>query len=189
MIVLASASPRRAELLANAGIPFVVRPAHIDETRAEGESASTYVRRVAQAKASAIEAAADQVVLAADTTVHLDGRIFEKPRDASDALAMLLALSGKTHEVLTAICLRRNRDLVVDLETTRVHFLEVPPDELAAYAHSGEPLDKAGGYAIQGRASRFIDRVEGCYFNVVGLPVSLVWRHLRSMDHGLQHTV
>ena len=182
MIVLASASPRRAELLQNAGISFVVRPAQIDETRRPGESARDYVCRLAQEKARAVPTAPGDIVLAADTTVHLHGRIFEKPADVAGALHMLRALSGHTHEVLTGICLRRNAEVVVDCESTSVRFLDVPFADLSAYANSGEPLDKAGAYAIQGQASRFIDRIEGCYFNVVGLPVSLVWRRLRDWN-------
>ena len=182
MIVLASASPRRAELLRNAGIPFIVRAASIVEVRRPGEGAPAYVKRLAEEKARAVEAAPDEIVLAADTTVQIGGRILEKPSNAADALDMLTALAGKSHEVLTGICLRRGRDFVVDCESTVVHFLPVPIDELAAYANSGEPMDKAGAYAIQGQASRFIDRIEGCYFNVVGLPVSLVWRRLRDYE-------
>ena len=180
MIVLASASPRRAEILRLAGIPFTVRSAPVPEIHQSGETASGYVRRLARDKALAAAAAPDEIVLAADTTVHLNGRILEKPASETDALAMLTALSGQTHEVLTGICLRRGDQLLVDCETTRVRFLRVDPADLAAYADSGEPMDKAGAYAIQGLASRFIDRIEGCYFNVVGLPVSLVWRHLRT---------
>jgi septum formation protein len=185
MIVLASASPRRAELLRNAGIDFIVRTAQIDEARRVGESADPYVRRLAEQKARAIQAEPHEVVLAADTTVHLAGEIFEKPSDPADALRMLEALSGQTHEVLTGICLRRGAEILVDSETTRVHFLPIPRDVLEDYANSGEPMDKAGAYAIQGQASRFIDRIEGCYFNVVGLPVSLVWRHLRRFTSGI----
>ena len=179
MIVLASASPRRAELLRNAGIAFKVRVAEIDEQRRPQEDAQSYVRRLAEEKARAVSAHPDEIVLAADTTVHLAGRIMEKPTSAEEALTMLTLLSGQTHEVMTGICLRRSAEVVVDCETTRVHFLDIPQAGLEEYAHSGEPMDKAGAYAIQGQASRFIDRIEGCYFNVVGLPVSLVWRRLR----------
>ena len=178
MIILASASPRRAELLRNAGIEFTVRAARIDEARRAGEEAEAYVRRLAVEKAKAVESKPGQVVLAADTTVRLGTRILEKPANPEEALEMLEALSGQTHDVLTGICLRRDAEVVVDCQTTRVHFMPVPQEWLKAYAYSGEPMDKAGAYAIQGRASRFIDRIEGCYFNVVGLPVSLVCRHL-----------
>ncbi|MBM3794383.1 MAG: septum formation inhibitor Maf [Acidobacteria bacterium] len=181
MIVLASASPRRAEILSQAGIAFRVQPAHIPEQHRAGESAEDYVRRLAAEKTAAVSQGTGDVVLAADTTVHLHGRILEKPHSPEDALAMLTALSGHTHEVLTGICLRRGERAIVDCAVTRVHFLAVPAAELEAYARSGEPMDKAGAYAIQGQASRFIDRIEGCYFNVVGLPVSLVWRHLQAI--------
>ncbi len=182
MIILASASPRRAELLRNAGIEFVVRAARIDEVRGEGEGAEAYVRRLAEEKARAVKAAPGQVILAADTTVRLGARILEKPANPEEALEMLTALSGQTHEVLTGICLRRDAEVIVDCETTRVHFRPVPQEWLKAYAYSGEPMDKAGAYAIQGKASRFIDRIEGCYFNVVGLPVSLVFRHVCALQ-------
>lgn len=182
MIVLASASPRRAELLRNAGFDFLVRPAHIDETRRADEAASNYVRRLAEEKAVSVTSTSAEIVLAADTTVHLSGRVFEKPSCHEEARMMLEALSGRTHEVLTAVCLRRGNKVIVDCASTLVRFLDIPAEELKAYAQSGEPLDKAGGYAIQGHASRFVDRIEGCYFNVVGLPVSLVWRHLRAFS-------
>ena len=182
MIILASASPRRAELLRNAGIEFVVRAARIDEVRGEGEGAEAYVRRLAEEKARAVDGGPGQVILAADTTVRLGARILEKPANPEEALEMLTALSGQTHDVLTGICLRRDAEVIVDCETTRVHFRPVPQEWLKAYAYSGEPMDKAGAYAIQGKASRFIDRIEGCYFNVVGLPVSLVFRHLCALQ-------
>jgi septum formation protein len=178
MLILASASPRRAEILRNAGITFEVRPAHVAEVRNPAETAEAYVRRLAEEKARAVEPGPGQIVLAADTTVHLRGRILEKPSSPEDAYRMLMSLSGQTHEVLTGICLRRGAQVVVDCDSTRVRFLPVEPEALRAYAHSGEPMDKAGAYAIQGLASKFIDRIEGCYFNVVGLPVSLVWRRL-----------
>jgi septum formation protein len=178
MLILASASPRRAEILRNAGIAFEVRPAHIAEERNPAETAEAYVRRLAGEKARAVEPEPGRIVLAADTTVRLEGRILEKPSSPEEAFQMLMALNGQTHEVLTGICLRRGAHVVVDCESTRVRFLPVSPAALRAYADSGEPMDKAGAYAIQGLASRFIDRIEGCYFNVVGLPVSLVWRRL-----------
>lgn len=180
MIVLASASPRRAEILRQAGIGFTVRTNPIAELHQPGETAAEYVRRLAREKAMAAQAQPGEVILAADTTVHLRGKILEKPTSVDDALAMLTLLSGQTHEVLTGICLRRGSEVLVDCESTRVRFLEIGPQDRAAYAESGEPMDKAGAYAIQGLASRFIDRIEGCYFNVVGLPISLVWRHLRA---------
>ncbi|MFN7924302.1 MAG: Maf family protein [Bryobacteraceae bacterium] len=182
MLVLASASPRRAELLSAAGIAFTVRPARIDETRAPSEPARDYVIRLAREKALAVAAAPDEIVLAADTTVLVDNHILEKPADPADAARMIRLLAGRTHEVLTGICLRRGRELVSDCEVTRVRFLPLSDADIAEYVASGEPMDKAGAYGIQGLASKFIDRVEGCYFNVVGLPVSMVWRHWRTMS-------
>jgi septum formation protein len=180
MLVLASQSPRRAEILRNAGIPFTVRPAEVDETPREGERPGPYVRRLAEAKARAIEADPDEIVLAADTTVVAAGELLAKPVDAADARRMLHLLSGRRHEVLTGICIRRGADVLRDQASTAVWFAPLSDGEIEEYVDSGEPMDKAGAYAIQGRASRFVERIEGCYFNVMGLPVSLVWRHLKA---------
>jgi septum formation protein len=177
MLVLASSSPRRREILTNAGIPFTVRIAPVDESCIEGEDPVDYVRRVARSKAAAAPAGPAEIVLGADTTVVVDGAILGKPDDSGDAHRMLEKLSGRRHEVLTGICLRRGADTVVDHAVTGVWFAPMTAEEIAAYVATGEPADKAGAYAIQGIASRYIDRVEGCYFNVVGLPVSLVYRH------------
>lgn len=178
-IVLASASPRRLELLRNAGFRVDVRPSHIPEVRAEGEPGVEYVRRMAREKALAAAWRPQETLLAADTVVEIAGRVLEKPRDAQDAAEMLRALSGRWHEVHTGVAVRRDAGLTMDSATTRVRFLEMAEDEIAAYVATGEPMDKAGAYAIQGIASRYIDRIDGCYFNVVGLPVSLVARLLR----------
>jgi septum formation protein len=178
-IVLASASPRRLELLRNAGFDPEVRPSHIPEVRMEGESGVAYVRRMAREKALAAEWHPGETLLAADTVVEIDGRVLEKPNDARDAAEMLRALSGRWHEVHTGVAVRRDF-VAVDVATTRVHFLPLTEEEIATYVATGEPMDKAGAYAIQGLASRYIDRVEGCYFNVVGLPVSLAARMMRS---------
>jgi septum formation protein len=180
VLVLASQSPRRAELLRQAGIPFVIRPALVDETPLAGEQPAEYVQRLAEEKARAVTLVSDETVLGADTTVVVGNRMLAKPVDAADAAGMLEALSGRCHEVLTGICLRTNRGAIRDLAITRVWFAALTPGEIEDYASSGEPLDKAGGYAIQGLASKFIERIEGCYFNVVGLPVPLVYRHLRN---------
>jgi septum formation protein len=175
-LVLASRSPRRAELLSAAGIEFTVRASDVNETPREGESPRDYVLRLAEEKARAVEAGDDEVVLAADTTVVLDGQIMGKPEDAADAARMLRALAGQRHEVVTAICLRRCDRVVRDIASTSVWFTPLSDREIADYVASGEPMDKAGAYGIQGLASKFIERVEGSYTNVVGLPVSLVYR-------------
>ncbi|MGQ9917430.1 MAG: Maf family protein [Bryobacteraceae bacterium] len=183
MIVLASQSPRRSELLANAGISFVLRPAAIEEKPREGESPEQYVIRLACAKAQAVPARDDEFVLAADTTVVADEMILEKPHSPEEAERMLRLLHGRDHFVLTGVCLRHAGRLWSAVEKTRVWFIPLREEEIVAYARSGEPLDKAGGYAIQGLASRFAERIEGCYFNVVGLPVSRVYRMLRAAGY------
>ena len=183
MLVLASRSPRRRDILQQAGIPFVVRPIEVDETPLLGEAARDYVTRVAREKASAAAGlpADCEIVLAADTTVAIHGEILGKPLDAADARRMLHMLSGQRHEVRTAICLRSASRAIEDCAETSVWFAPLSPQEIDDYAASGEPMDKAGAYAIQGLASKFVQRIEGCYFNVMGLPVALVYRHLREM--------
>ena len=183
MIVLASQSPRRRELLARAGIPCVVRPAGIEEKPLAGENPAAYVERLARAKAEAAEAGEEEFVLAADTIVVAGGEILEKPHTPEEAERMLRLLHGRDHSVLTGVCLRHRGRLWAAVEETRVWFIPLREDEIRAYARSGEPLDKAGGYAIQGLASRFAERIEGCYFNVVGLPVSRVYRMLRAAGY------
>ena len=179
-LILASGSPRRRELLDNAGIVFFVRVAEVDERRGEGEAAVEYVRRLAEWKARAVRREVNEWVLGADTTVVVDGQVLEKPVDAADARRMLGLLAGKWHEVITGICLVGAEETVVDHAVTRVKFAPLTPLEIEEYVATAEPFDKAGGYAIQGRASCFVERIEGCYFNVVGLPVALVTRHWRS---------
>ncbi len=178
MLVLASASPRRREILNSAGIPCSVRPADIDESRLAGETPGDYVRRLAEAKARAVRQPGE-TVLGADTVVVTGGRILGKPRDAADASRMLGLLSGRVHEVITGICLLRDEECQNVSETTKVKFCELSDSEIDSYISTGEPLDKAGAYGIQGSASKFIERIEGCYFNVVGLPISRVYRLLR----------
>lgn len=163
------------------GIPFVVRAADVSEERRADESATDYVRRLAEEKAFAVVMASGDVVLGADTVVVIDSHVLEKPRDAADAMRMLRLLSGREHEVITGICLRTETRKIVDIATTRVRFVALTDEELDAYVASGEPMDKAGGYAIQGLASKFIDRIEGDYFNVVGLPVALVYHYWREI--------
>jgi len=180
-LVLASASPRRRELLAIAGFAFTVRSRPVEEIRGRGESAEEYVRRLAREKAEAAWEAKDEIVLGADTVVVLGDRVLEKPADAAEARAMLGWLSGQTHRVITGICLRHAGGAAVDAESTRVHFVVLSAGEIEDYVASGEPMDKAGAYAIQGRASKFVDRVEGCYFNVIGLPLAMVYRHWKRL--------
>jgi nucleoside triphosphate pyrophosphatase len=175
MLILASSSPRRAELLRAAGIEFKVLPTDIDETRLPGETPREYVLRLSRSKALAV-ARSDELVLGADTTVVIDDEIEGKPGDTVDARRMLRALSGRWHEVLTAITLVRGNQLLSDIESTRVKFAELNEAEIDWYISTGEPLDKAGAYGIQGYGSRFVERIEGSYSNVVGLPVQMVYR-------------
>jgi len=180
MLVLASASPRRQELLRNANIPFEVQPAHINEDPLPNELAKDYAERLARQKAQAIAQQRPNVpVLGADTVVVIDNQILGKPADATDAARMLHLLSGRTHQVITAVCLAVNGHHSVASESTQVTMSEISEQEIAAYISTGEPMDKAGAYAIQGIASRWIPRIEGDYSNVVGLPVALVYRMLQ----------
>jgi septum formation protein len=183
VLVLASTSPRRQQILTTGGIPFIVRAPNVPEERYPEESPNDYVRRLAEQKAFAVPMEPGEVVLAGDTVVVAGQQILEKPRNPADALRMLRILSGGEHEVVTGICVRSDSNKIVDTATTRVHFIDLAEPELAAYVASGEPMGKAGAYAIQGLASRFIDRVEGDYLNVVGLPMSLVYRHLKNVGY------
>ena len=184
-LILASASPRRAELLRAAGFDFDTVAVDVDETPREGEAPAAYVRRLAAEKSAAAihDAPNDVVVLAADTAVVLDGDILGKPRDDREAAVMLRRLSGRRHDVLTGVSLRKGAYEIGRVETTAVHFAPLGDAEIAWYVGSGEGRDKAGAYAVQGLASRFIPRIEGSYSNVVGLPVAAVfelWRELSS---------
>ena len=188
-LVLASASPRRRELLQHAGIPFIVQPSKIPELPREGEAPQACAERLARKKALDVFRQRPQdFVLGADTIVIVDGQILGKPRDAGDAARMLRLLSGRTHQLTTGVCLispdRKGRSSAEDIrsETTLVTMPELSDEDIQTYIATGEPLDKAGAYAIQGIASRWISRIEGDYFNVVGLPVSLVYRMLREND-------
>lgn len=178
-LVLASQSPRRSELLTNAGFEFTVRPVTIDESVREGEDPEKHVERLAWEKAQAASSEPDEIILAADTVVVIDGEILGKPRDEADAARMLTLLSGRKHEVLTGICLRAGAHIAAEWACTKVWFTALTESEISEYVATGEPMDKAGAYAIQGFGSRFIDRIDGSYSNVVGLPVGLVYRHLR----------
>lgn len=201
MLVLASASPRRQDLLSSAGISFAVQPADLDETPLAGESARDCAERLAREKALAVwRTRPRDLVLGADTVVVVDSAILGKPLDSDDAARMLRMLSGRVHQVITGVCLARpsrtapsataakvSRDAVrtedcelrASSETTFVTFNEMTNAEIRDYVATGEPMDKAGAYAIQGMASRWIPRIEGDYSNVVGLPVALVYRMLR----------
>jgi septum formation protein len=182
MLVLASQSPRRREILANAGLPFVIRTHSVPEQRQAGETPHEYVRRLSRAKAEAVEMGPAEIVLGADTVVVVDNHVMEKPRDEADANRMLEMLSGREHSVITGICLRHASGVISDSAETRVRFVVLSAAEITEYVASGEPLDKAGAYAIQGLASKMIDRIDGCYFNVVGLPIALVYGHLKAVD-------
>ena len=180
VLVLASASPRRAELLRAAGIEFEVAPADVDESVHPDESPELYVQRVAGAKARAISRKfPGRIVLSADTTVIIEGRILAKPIDNADAARMLRMLGGRTHEVLTGVCMVGPSGAKSRLDRTVVEFAPLSEDEIAWYVATGEPADKAGAYAIQGLASRFVTRIDGSYSNVVGLPVALLYGMLK----------
>jgi septum formation protein len=184
-LILASASPRRAEVLRDAGLHFAVLSSAVDETPIPRESPQDLVQRLAGAKAELVAARAlgPAIVIAADTEVILDGHVFGKPRTSEDARNMLAQLSGRTHSVMTGVTLIRLPDSERRsfVETTLVHFATLSPDDISEYLSTEEPFDKAGAYAIQGRAGRFIPRIEGCYFNVVGLPLARLWQALAEL--------
>jgi septum formation protein len=176
-LILASASPRRRELLTQAGYTFAVQPAHVNEDVRPAEDPIAYVVRLARDKAEAVFASvndSEAIVIGADTTVTLDCHILAKPADADDAARMLRLLSGRTHRVITGVALATATGTEVAAEVTGVQFLTLSDKEIAAYIATGDPMDKAGAYGIQGLAAKWIPRVEGCYFNVVGLPLALV---------------
>jgi septum formation protein len=185
-LILASASPRRRELLALAGFTFDVAPADVPEIRKPGEDPIRFVTRLAREKAEAVisrEAVPpDALILGADTIVLLDEEVLGKPQDAADAARMLRLLSGRTHQVITGVCLAKGRERQRAAEVTFVRFTTLSDEEIGAYVATGEPLDKAGAYAIQGRAGRWVPRIHGCYFNVVGLPLALVSSMIEAMQ-------
>jgi septum formation protein len=187
-LILASASPRRRELLAQAGFTFEVIPTDIPELRKPGEDPIRFVTRLAREKAEAVAAThavtPDTLVLGADTIVVVDEEVLGKPEDAADAARMLRLLSGQTHQVITGLCLARGRERQRAAEVTFVRFLTLSDQEIHDYVATGEPLDKAGAYAIQGRAGRWMPRIHGCYFNVVGLPIALVTSMIEAMRAG-----
>ena len=180
-LVLASASPRRAELLRAAGFTFETRAVNLDEGARAGETAPSYVRRLAAEKSALAAIQRAIVVIGADTAVVVDGEILGKPRDNSDAAAMLRRLSGRRHDVMTGVSVRTSAHEVGRVETTAVYFAPLNSDEIAWYVASGEGRDKAGAYAIQGLASRFVSRIEGSYSNVVGLPLACVYELLKEL--------
>src|ERR1700682_5017402 len=184
-LILASASARRAEVLRDAGLSFVVLSSAVDETLLAGGSPAEVVQRLADAKAELVSARAvgPAIIIAADTEVVLDGRVLGKPRTSEDARQMLAKLSGRRHSVLTGVTLIRLPDVERRsfVETTHVHFGQIPDQEITRYLASGEPFDKAGSYAIQGRAGRYVPRIEGCYFNIVGLPLARLCQELQEL--------
>jgi septum formation protein len=181
-LILASASPRRADLLRAAGISFEVSTVEVDERFHSGESPEAAVARLAKSKAVAVAAVhTDAIVLAADTTVVVSGEALGKPADGADATRMLRLLSGRTHEVLTGVCLCANGRTLAHVERTFVRLARLSEDDIAWYVATGEPGDKAGAYAIQGLGSRFIEGIEGSYSNVVGLPISIVYERLKDL--------
>ncbi|MGB8540627.1 MAG: Maf family protein [Candidatus Acidiferrales bacterium] len=190
-LILASASPRRAEILRNAGIRFEISTTGVDESRLDNESPGDYVRRLALAKA--VSAAdenpnlgADALIIGADTVVVVDAAILGKPASSDDAKRMLSRISGRVHEVHTGLALLQTSGMqrrVVE-EITRVHFAHLSEQEMEDYIATGEPFDKAGAYAIQSIGGRFVKRIEGCYFNVMGLPLARLWTLLREFGLG-----
>jgi septum formation protein len=180
MLILASSSPRRAELLQAAGIDFTIRAAGVDEATRPDESPPDYVLRLSREKARAV-VRGDELALGADTTVVINGEIIGKPADAEEAGRMLRALSGQWHEVLTGVTLARAGRIISAVSSTRVKFAEISDAEIRWYVATGEPMDKAGAYAIQGHASLFVESIEGSYSNVVGLPMQLTYQLAREM--------
>jgi septum formation protein len=182
-LILASASPRRSELLRNAAISFIVEPAHVPEQPFPDEKPVDYAQRLARDKARAVYARhPDSAVLGADTVVVINEHLLEKPSDQRDAARMLHLLSARTHQVITGVCLVAPGFERSEAEITQVAFSPLSEDEIAYYVQTGEPMGKAGGYAIQGIASRWVERIAGCYFNVVGLPLPRVYRMLRAAE-------
>jgi septum formation protein len=181
-VILATQSPRRIELLRSVGLDFEIFPPRIEEKQLPGYSPVEYVRHMSAEKAHWVSQHVEyDLIIAADTIVTLDGMIFEKPSGHPEAEKMLRTLSDKTHEVITGFCLINNNEEVVDHEISRVTFYPLSENEIRMYLNSDEPFDKAGAYGIQGFASLFISRIEGCYFNVVGFPLGKFYQHLKNM--------
>ena len=180
-LILASQSPRRKELLGLLRLPFTIQVADIDETMDNGKSPYDEVARIAQLKAQAIDRDFGDVVIAADTIVVCENEILCKPKDEEDAFRMLKMLSGRDHQVMTGLCVLRGDHIRVCTEVTDIHFRDLTDGEIWAYIRTGEPMDKAGAYGIQGYASLFVDKISGDYFNVVGLPVCRLGQILRQI--------
>ena len=187
-LILASASPRRAQILRDAGIPFEIARASVSERRKRGENAVAMTRRLAKAKAQAIarklgKKQLEAIVVGADTTVEVKGELLGKPRSLAEARKMLRKLAGRTHRVVTSVAAIRLPDHaeVIVTETTRVRFAPLSAEDIAEYVATEEPLDKAGAYAVQGIGGRFIESIDGCYFNVVGLPLARLYRMLSGL--------
>lgn len=180
-LILASASPRRRELMGLYHIPFVIRAADIDETMDPNLAPEQEVARISRAKAAAVPREDDDVVVAADTIVVCGGKVLGKPHSEAEAVAMLKLLSGRDHQVMTGVTVARGSRMRTHTEITDIHFRKLSNREIQAYVASGEPMDKAGAYGIQGGAALFCDRMEGDYYNVVGLPVCRLGQMLRDM--------
>ena len=180
-LILASASPRRKELLSLFGVPFVIRVADIDETMDPEKAAFDEVGRVSRAKALAVEAEKTDVVIAADTIVVCEGRVLGKPRTEAEAEEMLSLLSGRDHQVMTGVTVRRGTESETFTEVTDLHFRELSRGEISRYVASGEPMDKAGAYGIQGGAALFCEKMAGDYYNVMGLPVCRLGQVLKEL--------
>ena len=180
-LILASASPRRKELLSLYGIPFTVKAADIDETMDPQKPASQEVERVSRLKAQAIPRSDEDVVIAADTIVVCDNRILGKPKDPEEAISMLRLLSGRDHQVMTGCTVIKGNKTESFTEITDLHFRDLSDREILKYVESGEPMDKAGSYGIQGGAALFCERLSGDYYNVVGLPVCRLWKTLTKL--------
>ncbi len=180
-LILASQSPRRKELLGLLRLPFTVQVADIDETMDPGKSPYDEVARIARLKAEAIDRKPDDVVIAADTIVVCENEVLCKPKDHMDAYRMLRMLSGRDHQVMTGLCVLGGDRISVCTEVTDIHFRDLTDDEIWSYIRTGEPMDKAGAYGIQGYASLFAEKINGDYYNVVGLPVCRLWQILRQI--------
>ncbi len=180
-LILASQSPRRKELLGLFRLPFTVQVADIDETMDLNKAPYDEVARVSRCKAEAVERADDDIVIAADTIVVCEGRVLGKPRDVTDARAMLQLLSGRDHQVMTGMCVLRGETVITATEVTDIHFRELSTVEIDAYVATGEPMDKAGSYGIQGGAALFAEKMVGDYYNVMGLPVCRLWKILHEI--------